>query len=146
MMRRALAYGTLAAAGTAAWMLLEYALGLHTTHAEVGRWTGFVGIVFPVLAVVMAIRAVRRAAGVLPFARAMAQGIAVGVVFALLSAVAVWGYFAVLNPSFQAAGGPVDVGQQVVSTLLGGLAISVVASGIAAFVLRTSVRHAAVRP
>jgi hypothetical protein len=136
MMRRALIYGTLAAVGTAAWMMLEFELGLHTEHAEVGRWTGFIGLLFPVIAIVLAMSALRRSEGALPMRRALAQSAAIGIVFAILGALTVWLYFEWVNPAFRVGGQPVDVVEQVVAAGLGGSIACVIIGAIAAFVLR----------
>ena len=136
MKQRALIYGTLAAVGTAAWMLLEFALGLHTKYAEIGRWTGFVGLLFPVIAIVLAMSALRRSEGALPMRRALAQSAAIGVVFAILGALTAWLYFAWVNPAFRVGGQPVDIVQQVVAAGLGGFVACVIIGAIAAYGLR----------
>lgn len=140
MMRRALIYGTLAAAGTTAWMLLEFALGLHGEHAEIGRWTGFVGLLFPVITIVLALSALRRSEGVLPMRRALAQSAVIGGVFAILGGLTVWLYFAWVNPAFRVDGQPVDIVQQVVSAGLGGFVACVIIGAIAAYGLRPRTR------
>ena len=138
MMRRALGFGLLAAGGAAAWTLIEYALGFHTTRLDVGRYTGFFGLVFPVVAIVLALRAARRARGGLSFMQGVGEGLAVTGVFAVLGVVFLWLYYAVVNPGFFAdtaqRGEPVTLASQlvvvVVSSLVMGLVISLVAAAL----------------
>ena len=49
-MSPSLKYGLLAAAGTAVWLLLAYALGLHTTHIAIGHYVNYGAEVFLLLA------------------------------------------------------------------------------------------------
>lgn len=139
MMQRALTYGTAAAIGTAAWMMIEYAAGLHGEHAALGRWTGFVGLVFPVAAIFLAVRAQRRDRPAVTSGSAFAQGALVSAVFAWLSAAAVWLYFAWVNPDFRIGGHPVDIGEQAAVAAFGGLAAGLVVSAIVALVMRSRV-------
>lgn len=48
-MRADLKYGLIAGALMSAWMLLEHLCGLHTTYLAVGRYTGVVGDIIPVV-------------------------------------------------------------------------------------------------
>ncbi len=59
MLKKAMIWGAAAAAGGALWTLIEYALGFHTDKPEVGRYTGFIAIIFPILAIVAALRQAR---------------------------------------------------------------------------------------
>lgn len=132
MMRRAFIYGGLAAVLSAAWTLAEYALGLHGRYAEVGRYTGFLALIFPVLAITLALRDARNAHGALTLRSGIVEGMAVSVVLAVLGAVFFWCYFTLINPAFQPTGESIDAGSQAmivfVSSLIAGLIISVVAS------------------
>ena len=138
MRQRALMFGLLAAGGAAAWTLIEYALGFHTTRLDVGRYTGFVGLVFPIVAIVLALRAARRARGGLSFAQGLVEGLAVTAVFAVLGTVFLWLYYKGVNPGFFAdmarRGEPVTLAGQLavaaVSSLVMGLLISAVAAAL----------------
>jgi len=139
-MRRALAYGGAAAGGVAAWSLLEFALGFHTTQAEVGRYTGFVGLVFPVIAIILALRAARRARGGLTFVQGVADGMRATVVFAVFGTVFLWLYYAAVNPGFfgqmAARGERITLGEQLATVLLSSLLLGLVISLVAAALLR----------
>ena len=136
MLKRALLWGTVAAAGGAAWTLIEYGLGFHTERAEVGRYTGFIAIVFPIVAIVAALRVARAEAGTLSFGRGFREGMAVTLVFALLGALFFAVYFSAINPAFleraAAEGAPSTIGGQIallfVSSLIGGIIISLIAA------------------
>jgi hypothetical protein len=140
MMRRALVFGLLAAGGVAAWTLVEFALGFHTTRLEVGRYTGFVGLLFPVLAVVLALRSARRARGSLGFGQGLLEGLAVTAMFAVLGGVFLWLYYAVVNPGFfadmAARGEPVSLAGQLVVAVTSSLVLGLVVSLVAAALLR----------
>ncbi len=40
-------YGLITGAGICGWTLLEYCLGLHTTHLAAGQYTGFLSLIIP---------------------------------------------------------------------------------------------------
>lgn len=142
MLKRALVFGLLAAAGGAVWTLGEFALGLHTTDLETGRYTGFGALVFPILGIVLAIRAGRRArGGRSTFTQAFADGAGVTVVQALAGAAFFQAYFTAINPGFfdalAAAGQKSSASEQVVILLVSSLIAGLIISAIAAAVMRT---------
>jgi len=137
MIRRALFFGGLSAAAVAAWTLLELALGFHGPQAEIGRWTGFLSIIFPISAVVLAQRAARRARHGLSFAVGVKEGVAVSVVSSALGAVFFWLYFAVINPSFRVGSIAPSPATEALTVLISGLALGLVVSAIAALLLRS---------
>lgn len=141
MTKRALIYGIAAAAGVALWSMIEYWLGFHTTRADVGRYTGFIGTIFPLLGIVLAIRAARTAhGGALSFGDGFRQGLGVTLVVALLGAVTIWLYFTVVNPGFLASaaaqGTPGTAGGQALLVLVSSLVMGLIISAIAAAALR----------
>lgn len=135
-MRRALFYGLMAAAGSAAWMLLEFVLGLHTTRAEVGRFTGFGGMVFPIAAIVLVLRDARRARGHLGFVSGLRIGAMTGLSYAIITGAAVWWYFAWVNPGFQVDGRSVDVTSQVTLAVVAGLVVCLAVTLISLALMR----------
>ncbi len=138
MLKRAMIWGAAAAAGGALWALIEYALGFHTDKPEVGRYTGFIAIIFPIVAIVEALRPDRAEKGGLSFGQGLAQGSAVTLVLAVLGVLFFLIYFSSINPDFLKKAGPqpVSMGEQLsllfISSLIGGIVISLVA----AFLLR----------
>jgi hypothetical protein len=139
MMRRALIYGLLAAGGAAAWTMLEFMLGFHTTRADVGRYTGFVGLVFPVLALSLALRRARQARGRLSFVQGLTEGMSATAVFAAAGCLFLWLYYAVVNPGFfeqmAARGEAITLGGQLVTVLVSSLVLGLVISAVVAALL-----------
>lgn len=139
MVMRAFVYGLAAAAGVSAWTMIEYLLGFHTVHAEVGRYSGFVGLLFPIAAIVLGIAAARRArGGLIGFGEAFAQGAAISVVSSALGAVSIWLYLTVINPGFLAspAGQGATLSGQIMAVLGGGLLFGGLVSLAAAAAMR----------
>lgn len=143
MLNRALTYGLLAAAGGAAWTLIEYALGFHTTRLETGRYTGFAAIVFPILAIWLALKAARAEhGGRLSFGQGLKQGAAVSAVQAVAGALFFLVYFTIVNPRFfdalAASGQTSTAGEQVTILLVSSFVAGLVISLIAALLMRRS--------
>jgi len=137
MIRRALLYGSLSAAAVAVWTLVELAIGFHGPRAEIGRWTGFISVVFPIAAVVLALRASRRDRGGLSWSVGMQEGIAVSVVSSVLGAVFFWLYFTVINPGFRAETVAPSPAAEAVTVLVSGLALGLIVSAIASLLMRS---------
>lgn len=137
MLKRALIYGTAAAAGGAAWTLTEYALGFHTEKAEMGRYSGFVGIVFPIAGIVLALRDARRTERGLTFGRGVAEGAGVTAVMTILAVLFFAIYFKAINPAFLGAQGT-SLGEQLGALCAASLIMGLLISVIAAAVLRRS--------
>lgn len=138
MIRRALLYGSLSAAAVAVWTLVELALGFHGARAEIGRWTGFISVVFPIVAFVLALRASRRDRGGLSWSVGMQEGIAVSVVSSVQGAVFFWLYFTVINPGFRAETVAPSPAAEALTVLVSGLALGVIVSAIASLLMRSS--------
>ena len=137
MMSRALLYGSLSAAAVAAWTLLELALGFHGPRAEIGRWTGFISIVFPIAAVVLALRSARQARSGLSWSAGMKEGASVSFVSSVLGAAFFWLYFTIINPNFRAGAVASDPAAEALTVLASGLALGLVVSAVAALILRS---------
>lgn len=137
MIRRALLYGSLSAAAVAVWTLVELALGFHGPRAEIGRWTGFISVVFPIAAVVLALRASRRDRGGLSWSVGMQEGIAVSVISSVLGAMFFWLYFTVINPGFRAGTVAPSPAADAVTVLVSGVALGLIVSAIASLLMRS---------
>lgn len=135
-MQRAITYGLLAAAGSAAWMLLEFVAGFHTTRPEIGRWTGFGGMLFPIVAIVLVLRATRLAHGGLGFLPGLKAGAVTGLTYAVMGGATVWAYFTWVNPGFQVDGRAVDTASQVMLAAVGGLVVCLIVTLIAVAIMR----------
>ena len=48
-------YGILCGLSMSAWVLMEFALGFHTTSIEIGQYSGYFSIVFPIIYIYLAL-------------------------------------------------------------------------------------------
>lgn len=144
MISRALRYGGLIALAVALWTLLEFALGFHGPRAEVGRYTGFLAIAFPVAGISLALREERRSrGGELSFLQGLALGTATAAVLSVLGAAFIWGYFVFINPEFEAAGRAAEPMEQAALLLASSFVAGVIISAVAALALRGGSARAA---
>lgn len=128
--------------GAAAWTLLEFALGWHNQHLEVGAKTGFIALIFPIAAILWALSATKRAQkGQLTVKQAMVRGLAVSAVSALIGVIFFSIYYHWINPAFlvemRARGQPVDVPTQLISVVIGSLVVGFLLSVAGAALLRS---------
>ena len=49
-------YGILCGLSMSAWTLIEFALGFHTTSMEIGQYSGYFSIIFPLIYIFLALR------------------------------------------------------------------------------------------
>lgn len=66
-MRASALIGLAIGVATGLWMWAEYALGLHTTRADLGRITGFASVVIPIVGLIWVLRRARTQEGRLSF-------------------------------------------------------------------------------
>lgn len=99
--QHALVYGGIAGAVGGGWMILEYALGLHTEHANVGRWTAIAAMIVPIGAVVFGVTSWRNhaLAGRIRFVQAFGMALAIELAYALCLAFAAWIHSAWIDPN-----------------------------------------------
>jgi Protein of unknown function (DUF4199) len=91
----------LSAGLTFAWMLAEFFLGWHTAHAEIGRYTGALALVFPVWLLWRSLKVERAGRGGAPgFGRGAAVSLVFGAVASLVSVPLLLTYYRVINPAF----------------------------------------------
>ena len=84
-LRTTLLAGLLSGGGAMAWTLFEFAMGWHNEHLDVGAKTGFVAVIFPVVAVGWALRRARQAGdGQLRWRSALAIGLGVSAISAAI--------------------------------------------------------------
>ena len=145
MIRRALTYGLLGAAGVAAWTMLEYALGWHESRADVGRYTAWLALLAPVIAIVLGVRAARRQrAEGLSFGAGMAEGTAITLVFSVAVTIFYYLYFSIINPGYNDAGATVDPVRTAKAALGTSIATGILITIICAAILRTRAARASV--
>lgn len=136
-------YAGLASGGGAAlWTLFEYAMGWHNEHLETGAVTGFIAILFPILATVWALRATKRASGGrLTLKQALLCGLSVSAISAAIGLVFFYAYYTSINPDFielmKARGEDVNVTAQLMAVGVGSFVFGIVISTIAGLFLKT---------
>lgn len=139
--RTSLLAGLLSGGGAMAWTMFEFAMGWHSEQLDVGAKTGFVAIIFPVIAIVWALRKAQQAAGgVISWRSGLATGLAVSAISAAIGLAFFAAYYTLINPEFVAAmrarGAPIDVASQLIAVVLGSFTVGMVIAAIATFVMR----------
>lgn len=134
--------GLFAGLGTALWTLFEYAMGWHGPRMEIGAVTGFVGVLFPLVAIVWALRATKaERGGHLTMRQALLVGLSVSLILSAIGIVFYQVYYTVINPGFlarlSASGTPTDTVSQLATVVVGSVTFSLVVAAIAGLVLRT---------
>lgn len=146
MYLRSLGYGALAALATFLWTCGEYLLGGHEPGGF-GEYTGYVGMIFPIVAVAFAIRAARPAsAGRFGFATGFSHGVVATIGDAPTAAIGIWAYFTLINPGWiePSSGSPVDLASLLPMVVMGRVIFGLVTGLIAAAVLRRPAAPAAI--
>ncbi len=139
--RSTLLAGLLSGGGAMVWTMFEFAMGWHNEKLDVGAKTGFIAIIFPVIAIVWALRKARQAAGgVISWRSALTTGLGVSAISAAIGFAFFAAYYTLINPEFvaamQARGVTVDVVSQLVAVVLGSFVVGMVITAIATFVMR----------
>lgn len=101
MIARAFLYAGAAAGLAALWTLLEFALGWHGERPEIGRVSGFVGLLFPLVLIPLGVRAEKRSEPAsFGWSRGLRFGLITATVFAVAGAAFFFAYHAWINPGF----------------------------------------------
>ncbi|MEK7584724.1 MAG: DUF4199 domain-containing protein [Patescibacteria group bacterium] len=93
-------YGLFIGIGLVVWILLEFALGFHTTRLELGQYTGYAAVIIPIVLLYQGIKEKRdtELAGSMKFG----QGVRAGFLMSLVAAPIIGFFFYVfiefLNP------------------------------------------------
>jgi Na+/H+-dicarboxylate symporter len=96
----ALKYGLISGVGVSAYVMLEYLLGFHTSRPEVGKYSGFLAAIIPIIAVYLAVSR-RHALSGLTFGRGLLTGVAVTLISAVVLTVFFLCYNRFINPGWQ---------------------------------------------
>ncbi|MGI8893549.1 MAG: DUF4199 domain-containing protein [Bacteroidia bacterium] len=101
-MKTELKYGLLAGIGVSIYIFIEYLLGFHTTHPEIGQYSGYFSATIPVLAILFAIKEKRNRSfnGYISFG----QGFITGTIVTIISAFIITGFFVLYNHSINPEG------------------------------------------
>lgn len=76
-------YGILCGLALSVWVLIEFALGFHTTSLEIGQYSGYISMIFPIVFIFVALKEQQSRSNGILF---MKEGINVGFQIAILSA------------------------------------------------------------
>ena len=144
--RTILLAGLLSGGGAMAWTLFEFAMGWHNQTLDVGEKTGFVAIIFPVIAIVWALRRSRQAAGgQVTWRSAFTSGLGVSAISAAIGLAFFAAYYTIINPGFvtamQARGAAVDVPSQLAAVVIGSFVVGMAITAVATLVLRKGGRR-----
>jgi len=118
-MKTSIIAGIAVGLSTGAWMFAEYALGLHDDPAGAGRWTGFLALVVPLLGAWW----IAITAKLPTWPQVVSAGLVFGVVGGVVGGVAIYLYFAEVNPGFSINGQAVDAGAQALIGFIGSLVL-----------------------
>jgi len=134
--------GMFAGVATALWTLFEFAMGWHGPKIEIGAKTGFVGIVFPLIAIIWALRQTKtECGGVLSLRQALRVGLSISLILSAVGVVFYQIYYTAINPEFlsrmQASGTPADTVIQLVTVVVGSICFSLVVALIGGLVMRS---------
>lgn len=122
-MRASITAGIAVGMCTGAWMLGEYALGLHDDPAGgAGRWTGFLSLMFPVFGAWWVVRNTALSS----WGQATREGLWFGGSGGLVGGAAIYLYFTLVNPDFPAGGVPVDAGTQALIGIVSAVILGVI--------------------
>ncbi|MBI2428333.1 MAG: DUF4199 domain-containing protein [Ignavibacteriales bacterium] len=96
-------YGALCALAMSVWTLIEFALGFHTTSPEIGQYSGFVSIIFPIVFIYVALHDHQTNAGTpLPYLDGINIGFRIAFFSALLFTIFLFTYSTYINPDWVA--------------------------------------------
>jgi hypothetical protein len=139
--RTTLLAGVGAGVGSALWTLFEFAMGWHGPKIEVGALTGFVGTVFPLVAIVWALRETKAELGALSMRQALMVGLSVAMVLAAIGVVFFHLYYTRINPEFlvrvQTPGATITATSQLVSVVVGSIGFSLLVALIGGWIMRS---------
>jgi hypothetical protein len=102
IMKPEIKYGLLTGAGVCAYILIEYLLGFHNEHVEIGKYSGYFSSVIPLVFLYIAIRHRRDKlqGGKLGFLEGMQSGFLVSAVAALIITLFMLVYNHYINPGW----------------------------------------------
>lgn len=143
--RTTITAGVFAGAASALWTLFEYIMGWHGEKLETGAVTGFVAVVFPLAAILWALRMTKQEnGGTLTLRQALTCGLAVSSIIAAIGVVFFYAYYTHINPQFIVTMGErghrVDVITQIITVAVSSVLFGLVVSAVAGFFMRSKTR------
>ena len=94
-------YGLLCGTGLSIWILVEYALGFHTTSLEIGQYSGYFSIVVPIIVIYAALKEQNsKTNGVITVKECINIGFQIAIYSAALFTLFLYIYTAYINPEW----------------------------------------------
>lgn len=94
-------YGGFCGLAMSAWVLIEFTLGFHTTSPEIGQYSGFVSMIFPVVFIYVAMHDQQSFSGVpLTFLDGINIGFRIAFFSALIFTIFLLIYITYINPDW----------------------------------------------
>jgi hypothetical protein len=95
-------YGLICGAGVCLWIALEYVLGFHTTHPEIGAYTGLLSNLIPLVTLFLLLR--KKRAAIYDGRLSLAAGIFAGAWASFIAALIVYSFLVLythfINPTW----------------------------------------------
>ncbi len=100
-MNMELRYGVLCGFGLCCWVLLEFALGFHTTSLEIGQFSGYFSAIIPAVIIYAALKITQnRYSGILPFSAAVNTGFQISIYASAIFSIFLFVYNNYINPDW----------------------------------------------
>ena len=100
-MKTELRYGIIFAGVVVVYVMIEHVLGFNTVRHDIGQYTRLAGVLVPIIAIVLGVRAKRRELnGQLTFGQGVKTGFLIAVIQTTLTTLWFLFYGSVINPEF----------------------------------------------
>ncbi len=95
-------YGVISGAGVCAWVLAEYLLGFHNQHLAIGKFTGYLATVIPVVVLYRALKEKRdrQPDGDLATDDGIKAGLVISAIAGVITTAFFWAYKHFINPGW----------------------------------------------
>ena len=94
-------YGLLCGVGMSIWVLIEFALGFHTTSLEIGQYSGYASVFIPIVVIYVALKEQQTALNVvLPLKAGINTGFQIAIISAAIFTLFLFLYNNYINPEW----------------------------------------------
>jgi len=94
-------YGLLCGVGMSIWVLIEFALGFHTTSLEIGQYSGYVSVFIPIVVIYVALKEQQTTLNVvLPLKAGINTGFQIAIISAAIFTLFLFLYNNYINPEW----------------------------------------------
>ena len=110
-------YGVISGAGVCAWVLAEFVLGFHNEHLAIGKITGYLATVIPVVALFRALKEKRdqQPDDDLATGDGIKAGLVISAIAGVITTTFLWTYNNFINPGLMARALEYDLAQLAVA-------------------------------